>query len=830
MRELAEQLRALCVACFPCWVRHNAEKGKWDKGPRVPKGEPWQFAALRPVNDPTLDWSSGVLGVPIPAGVVVLDIDAYKGATREAINGALGTVLPWDAALIQSTISGGEHYAFRVDWDVRQGDDLCGIAGFDTRSAGRGFICSGEGYTQTGNGGVLALGDPQRLPVLPEAVRVVLEKVETVPMPAGDYHAPEGDDTLSALKHIDPQCSRLVWRNIGYALKALYANDDAEGLALFEAWSSGELWDGTPPDNYVSAGKGSSEDQWPTFKSEGGVNPSTLYYHAIQGGWRPPARFDAAAAFGANAAPASAFDALVEQIRSEGSDIKATQSIIDAIQAAGCNALQVALLAAELKTELKDAGISDKALTKHIDGLLQTAPPEHLLDTAPAGMYGKNDTDNAAVFLDKFYANGWLRRCDGLFYKYTGKAWESLTNETVRNQLTIDMAAQRMQESKISACFRMVTNLAPVMDGALGEAPDNLIIFDNGILDLNTGIVGPHTPEVFSTNIMPYAFNPHGQCPNWLAFLDDVFSGDGERIALLQEWMGYLLTRSYRHQKLMFMLGGPGSGKGTIGRVLAELVGPQNFSGGALSKLASDSYLDAISDKPVVFIGDAAKKVSPMKINDVIETIKAVSGNDEVSWHRMYRGAVSRTLPSRFTLAANSVPALFDDSGALSSRLLLLVFDKSYRNTGQEDLGLGDRLLTEMEGVAVWALEGLRRLNTVGRFTSPAISREESAMIDEAYSPIKVFIDECCETDRNYYALPTDVYEAYRAWAVNNGEEPMRPRTLTSTIRDAYRGRGVWYGCQWIDGRTVRAFKGLRIKGGPIDRVVKNPFELKAVE
>lgn len=825
MRQLAEQLRTAGVRSFPCWARYDSKKKKWNKGPAVPKGEPWQLTSLRPVSDPVLDWSSGILGVPVPAGVLVIDLDAYKGATRGAVEGVLGCPMPWDDAFIQTTIGGGEHYAFRCDWDAGQGEDLENLNGFDTRAALKGFICAGNGYAPVQHGGVFAFGDPSTLPQLPDACRRVLERHAASAVTPPEQHTIDDTELVEALKHIDPSCSRSQWRNVGYSLKVLYEQDDLAGMDLFERWSSGELWSGETPHNYVSDGKGSVSDQWPTFKAEGGINPSTLYYWAIQGGWKPPARFDAASAFGPDAAPSDTFNALVERIRQDGADIKNTAALVNSIQEARCNALQVALLAAELKTELSAAGLKDKAVTGHIDTLLRTQPS---VDQAPPGMYGKNDTDNAVVFIEKFYPGGNLTRCDGAFYHYTGKAWEQVTADTLKHQVAVDMATARMQDSKVSACYRMVTNLVPVLDGQFNDTPEDRVIFDNGILDLTTGQLSPHDPQVFSTNIMPYAFARNAQCPQWISFLDDVFDRDTERSALLQEWMGYLLTRDYTHQKIMFLLGGPRCGKGTIGRVLSELVGRQNFSGGSLSSLASDSYIDGISEKPVVFIGDAEKKVAHAKTSQVIERLKTISGNDEVSWHRMYHGGLSRILPARFTMAANSVPALFDDSGALASRLLLLTFDKTY--LGREDLTLGDRLLREIEGIAAWSLEGLRRLNHNGKFTEPTASADEYRLIAEAYSPVKRFVEECCEVARDYQLTSRELYETYRAWTMSEGEEPMRPKNLVGAIRDAYRGRSVRYGVHWIKGKSERGFKGLRLKDEALDRTVQGAFQPSIVK
>lgn len=828
MQQLAEQLRAVGVPSFPCWARYNDAKGKWDKGPAVPKGEAWQMTALRPVADPLLNWSSGVIGVPIPTGVLVVDIDSYKGASRQAIEALLGCTLPWDEGLIQTTIGGGEHYAFNCDWDARQGDSLEGLEGFDTRAAGRGFICSGKGYAPVNHGGVLGLGDSSRLPRLPDGAKAVLERKETAPLERTE-HADDTDreDVLDALKHIDPQCSRSQWRNVGYSLKALYVDDDMLGMEVFDAWSAGEYWGGEAPDNYVSDGKGSTEDQWPTFKAEGGVSSSTLYYWAIQGGWRPPARFNAAAAFGPGAAPADAFDALVERIRADGADIKNTGDIVTEIQAAGCNALQVALLAAELKTELSDAGVKDKAVVGHIDGLLRTKPPGEMVNAAP-GEYGKNDTDNAVTFLEKYYPDNGLCRCDEEFYAYTGKAWEVRTAATIKGQIYVDMASQRTNESKMAACYRTIAHLVPVRDGQLNGAVGPVIIFQNGILDLTSGHLRPHDQSLFATNIMPYDWTPGAPCPQWCAFLDQAFTGDPERISLLQEWLGYLMTHDYTWQKMLVMLGGPRSGKGTIGRILAALVGKQNFTGGHLSAFASDSFLAGLRTKTVLFIGDAAKRVPPAKVNEVTERLMSISGNDEVNFDRKFMTALSETLPTRVTLAANSVPRLFDDSGALASRLLLLTFDRSH--LGAEDLTLGDRLHTEIGGIASWALDGLRRLRQNGKFTQPAACEEEMQDIRDAYSPLMRFLDEACVQEPDVKTLPRDLYDAYRAWAVVEQEDIMKPKTFTASLKDGLRGRGVTYGTQVSDdGVPFRGFNGLRLKDVALERAIQGAFVPKAV-
>ena len=130
---------------FPVTVRFDKERQKNSKVPAVPKGVSWQEYQA---SEAELASAKNV-GAIVPDGRVVIDLDLHKGVTREAVEQALGCVLDWDAALLQSTVSGGEHYCFALPdgCSVRQGSDLLGVTGFDTRAAGKGWICTGDGYT-----------------------------------------------------------------------------------------------------------------------------------------------------------------------------------------------------------------------------------------------------------------------------------------------------------------------------------------------------------------------------------------------------------------------------------------------------------------------------------------------------------------------------------------------------------------------------------------------------------------------------------------------------------------------------------------------------------
>ncbi|AAQ96591.1 putative integrase [Vibrio phage VP16C] len=360
MNQTAQQLKAHGLGAFPCLQ---------NKMPAVPKGTSWKDWAHAELN--ALPWPSDIVGVPIPSGVVVLDLDTYKGITREYVEAGAGFAIPWDAAHIQTTQSGGQHYAFRApNWPVKNisnakhNETGVQFEGLDVRSAGKGYIATGEPYyTPTHLGGALAMAFPQMLPPLPEGLRPWLEAVAHESSERVEVTDEDAKTIREALRHIDPGETREEWVKVGLSLKSGFG-DDPQGLSLFDEWSSGALWrDGDEPANYVPE---HIETQWDSFKAEGGRTIATVYHKAIEGGWQPPAGINAFDVFGEGATDSTTFAAIVDSLQQHGGDPKQTQTLIDTIIALPCSDMQRAMLAATLSRELKDADLLTKEVRAQI--------------------------------------------------------------------------------------------------------------------------------------------------------------------------------------------------------------------------------------------------------------------------------------------------------------------------------------------------------------------------------------------------------------------------------------------------------------------------------
>ena len=300
-----------------------------------------------------------------------------------------------------------------------------------------------------------------------------------------------------------------------------------------------------------------------------------------------------------------------------------------------------------------------------------------------------------------------------------------------------------------------------------GPPPEQLLVCKNGTYDLGTGELRPHTPRLFTLNALDIDYDPCAPVPErWLQFLAEVFPDDVESVTTLQEIMGYLLTPQTRQQKAFMLVAPPRSGKGTIARVLEQLVGKPNYAGIGLGSLGERFGLQPLIGKLVAVIADARLSTKSDK-GSLVERILSISGEDTVQIDRKNMTHWEGRLPTRFFIHTNEVPNLADASGAFVNRFIVLTTDASF--LGREDHTLGDKLMLELPGILLWAIEGWRRLQQRGRFIQPSSALEVIDLFANVSSPIKPFVEEWCELGPALRCNKEDLYRDFVEWSQGNG-------------------------------------------------------------
>jgi putative DNA primase/helicase len=363
-----------------------------------------------------------------------------------------------------------------------------------------------------------------------------------------------------------------------------------------------------------------------------------------------------------------------------------------------------------------------------------------------------------------------------------------------------------------AVCRRPITHTSPSwLDPMWNVLATDYVAFQNGRLYLPTynfeAELEPHTPDFYNHNALPFDYDPFNwKIPEWQNFLHSIWPDNPDAIACLQEMFGYLVAGGTYLHKILMIIGPRRSGKGTIGRVLNSLLGKENCCGPTLASLAGDFGLAPLLGKSLATIPDA-RFGAGQKV--VVERLLMVSGEDVVTVNRKHKEAVECILPTRFLIMSNELPALEDASSALSSRFVLLTMTNSF--LGREDHDLMEKLILELPGILIWALDGWMRLSKQGRFTVPSSSESALTELEELGSPVGVFASEMCEFGPDFQVTAKDLFDHWVLWCDNEGRSKpgtaqMFGRNLRAACSNIERVRG-----RDKSGRRPWIYRGLRL-------------------
>lgn len=426
-----------------------------------------------------------------------------------------------------------------------------------------------------------------------------------------------------------------------------------------------------------------------------------------------------------------------------------------------------------------------------------------------------------------------LHRHGGQFWHWTGTHYAALSDADVRAAAYrfLDTAWQRTKAGHHEPFNPTRSAVSDVLDAlsALVKQPDDMqlptwlaaadptatdagepadiIACRNGLLNIRTRKLLPHTAAFFSTVSSPFDYQPDAPAPaQWLQFLESLWPDDPQSIECLQEMFGLLLTPDARYHKIFLLIGPKRSGKGTIGHLLRALLGADHVASPTLGSLGHTFGLQPLIGKPLAIIADARFAGGPDSPT-VTERLLSISAADAIDVHRKHITVWSGVLPTRLVVLTNELPRLTDNSSALASRFVIVRLVQSFY--GREDHELLSKLSPELSGILNWSLVGLDRLRARGRFVQPESARHIAEVMEDVGSPVGVFIRDACTVGPDEF-VPRDVlFGAWRTWCFEQnhkavGTAQMFGRDLAAALpRFSTRRR------QLPDGTRVREYLGI---------------------
>jgi P4 family phage/plasmid primase-like protien len=317
------------------------------------------------------------------------------------------------------------------------------------------------------------------------------------------------------------------------------------------------------------------------------------------------------------------------------------------------------------------------------------------------------------------------------------------------------------------------------------------LAFRNGFLPLGpagAGALEPLGPEHYQTHRLDFDYDP-APAPEtfsaWLGFLRSVWPDDTDSVLLLHQILGYLISGRVDMQKIFLFVGPPRSGKGTIAKVIKDILGSA-CGAFKLAELDERFALEPMVGRSVVIDSDVRRGKGQLRDEGKqVERCLSIAAQDVQTIQVKNRPNIESTLPARMLMMTNPPFALRDVGGAFASRLVLLDLPVSY--LGREDRTLHARLRAELPAIVALALAALPSLDRAGRFVESATSADTRAEVELGQAPIKEFFDEWCEMAPGERIQCKTLYEGMKRWAEENGNAAPSSQSFASALKQ----RGV---------------------------------------
>lgn len=343
-----------------------------------------------------------------------------------------------------------------------------------------------------------------------------------------------------------------------------------------------------------------------------------------------------------------------------------------------------------------------------------------------------------------------------LFYHYNSRGvWHILPEAAVR-KVARRALGDHAQSRRISDAVTLLEDQCYVPAEKLEVNPMWLNL-RNCMLNLITMKTAPHSPKFNSRVQLPVEYDPKAHCGLWIESLTQIFADDTEKANALQEFFGYCLYPKILFPAAVFQIGGGANGKGTVQRVLEAMLGDDNVSHISLKRMEEKFGPVELKDKLLNACGETATQ--PLEVT----RFKEVAAGDKVQAEVKYKPDVIFVPIAKHLISMNEFPGIKDKTDAFFRRVIVLEYRQKFEGE-RDDKELSDKLLKEINGIFMWALEGLKRVLAKHAIYMPESVIQAKKRFRARVNPVIMFVEEECDVHGGASCLPKDLFNRYKEW------------------------------------------------------------------
>lgn len=477
-----------------------------------------------------------------------------------------------------------------------------------------------------------------------------------------------------------------------------------------------------------------------------------------------------------------------------------------------------------------------------------------------------------ATFTDRVLADtvcseeldGRFRWAAGLgWMQWTGKVWREATEVTVTETVSRwaleqyhqavdrqhsgtgrDLGAATegwrgvLSASRVGAVVRLAKGTLECDAEAFDRDPD-LMNCPNGIVDLRTGTLTPHDPDMLMTKITGADFVKAATHPDWDKALEAL---PEDVVDWFQIRVGQALTGHMTPDDLVVICQGGGeNGKSTVYDGLALAAGRYHVqvSDRTMMGGATDNHPTEIMD--LMGARYAVLEETPEASRLDTNRLKKLAGTREITGRRIRQDPVTFEATHSLFINSNHKPVVNETDHGTWRRLALLVWPFTFRKPGQPLKGPmdrhGDPTLREriklnpqaLEAALAWMAAGARRWYELEKIMpgQPDQVQRDTLAWRKTADLVLAFATEHLEFDLDRFVSSSELRSVFNDWLREKGAKDWGDKTFSARFggHDLVSQNGVHYkivkngpglsskAVNPPKGSTVRAWVGVAFSG-----------------
>lgn len=395
-----------------------------------------------------------------------------------------------------------------------------------------------------------------------------------------------------------------------------------------------------------------------------------------------------------------------------------------------------------------------------------------------------------------FYKAGvWKPATEATAVELVRKEFRSLYQEEIEAGAGVDRLrklASLLTAGKIRAVTGLLKGILEA-DAAAFDLHPELLNVGNGVVDLSSSELLPHSPAYLFTRITPTRYNPDARHADWDKALQAL-------PAASQPWMqirfGQAATGHPVPDDIMPVLHGSGeNGKSTVVSAVTAALGDHAVYVPERVLLSNPSdhptELTTLQGARLALIEETpeARHLNVKRLKDTVGTPTMTARRirqDSITWHATH---------SLF-LTSNYRPRVDETDHGTWRRLALVSFPYTYLKPGitpsephhrAGDQGLRDRFRTSpahKEAVLAWIVAGARKWYDAGRVMPPMpeqVQAETDAWRSES-DAVWSYVRDHLEFDADSAILSPELLESFNRWLKSQGHREWSARTLADRM------------------------------------------------